>query len=237
MTGPTPDQASHPQGFEACPLDVARKRIDKLAKEEARATRAAPCFDRRRYQVLHFDGRRLISSWLDKARDAEAFEAFIYAWISLNGWYAACTTAERDRDQLDMVMMDPGIQREFDSLMMDDTFHAAMETFRALWPIFAVVDLPAEVRMARPSRDRRRVVAYYHERCPGARRQPACHLRHQSGGGDIPLDWPHTLEALYRVRNNLFHGHKSAAGWEDRDIVIAATAVLLGIGTKIVASE
>lgn len=47
------------------------------------------------------------------------------------------------------------------------------------------------------------------------------------GADSIPVDWAHTLDALYRVRCNLFHGQKSGGGHEDREILSAAVAVLL----------
>jgi hypothetical protein len=37
-----------------------------------------------------------------------------------------------------------------------------------------------------------------------------------------PLDWGHTLAALYRVRCNLFHGEKARNSENDRLVVSAA---------------
>jgi len=105
-------------------------------------------------------------------------------------------------------------------------------SFRYLWPIFRAVDLPEDARRSRPQhRGRQRVVDYYQLRCPDVQRSPDCHLTHDDR---IPLDWPHTLEALYRVRCNLFHGQKSGGGNEDREILTAALQVLLPIATSVV---
>ena len=43
----------------------------------------------------------------------------------------------------------------------------------------------------------------------------------------MPLDWPHTLEALYRVRCNLFHGEKGLDSEMDALIVSSAFRVLV----------
>jgi hypothetical protein len=37
---------------------------------------------------------------------------------------------------------------------------------------------------------------------------PPCYRRHQADNTDY-LDWPHTMSAIYRVRNNLLHGAKT----------------------------
>jgi hypothetical protein len=57
--------------------------------------------------------------------------------------------------------------------------------------------------------------------------EPACWKRHMDEGGSIPMDWPHTLAALYRVRCNLFHGEKAPYSEIDRTIVRAALRVLV----------
>ncbi len=57
--------------------------------------------------------------------------------------------------------------------------------------------------------------------------QPKCWERHIRESGEVPLDWPHTLEALYRVRCNLFHGEKFAHSEMDQMIVSAAFRVLV----------
>lgn len=71
---------------------------------------------------------------------------------------------------------------------------------------------------------------HYQSECPGAARAPDCHMTHT---GEIEPDWAHTLEALYRVRCNLFHGQKSGGGNEDRMILQAAVRVLLPIASSV----
>jgi hypothetical protein len=57
--------------------------------------------------------------------------------------------------------------------------------------------------------------------------QPRCWKRHEEEGEPVPLDWPHTLEALYRVRCNLFHGEKGLDSEMDARVVSSAFRVLV----------
>ena len=43
----------------------------------------------------------------------------------------------------------------------------------------------------------------------------------------MPLDWPHTLAALYRVRCNLFHGEKGRHSEMDQRIVASGFRTLI----------
>ncbi|MDO8691418.1 MAG: hypothetical protein Q7R39_15655, partial [Dehalococcoidia bacterium] len=61
---------------------------------------------------------------------------------------------------------------------------------------------------------------------------PCCSKRHMDGNEAIPLDWPHTLAALYRVRCNLFHGEKALDSENDGQVVAAALRALLGFMPK-----
>lgn len=51
---------------------------------------------------------------------------------------------------------------------------------------------------------------------PPVERAPGCLNRHEH---QVPADRPHTLAALYRVRNNLFHGQKATFRPRDEAIV------------------
>jgi hypothetical protein len=161
----------------------------------------------------------------------EEFEAFIFAWISFNGWATCCCNKEVDNHWLQMMMLDSRLTRKFASLMKDSDFRDAAQTFRSLWPIFRVSQLPEGVRRDRPRHGGRKAVTdHYQDHCPEAERAPDCHLTHTSL---IEPDWAHTLEALYRVRNNLFHGQKSSAGHEDHMIVKAAVGVMVPIAAGV----
>jgi len=56
--------------------------------------------------------------------------------------------------------------------------------------------------------------------------EPRCWKRHVDDGEAVPLDWPHVLKAIYKVRCNLFHGQKSAHSEMDKEIVSAAFLTL-----------
>lgn len=57
--------------------------------------------------------------------------------------------------------------------------------------------------------------------------EPECWQQHREAGEAIPLDWAHTLAAIYRVRCNLFHGEKAAHSEMDQKIVGLAFRTLL----------
>lgn len=202
-----------------------------------------------RFGDLSPDGRRLIQRW---ARDAgralpavatavpaqpslqhgraNAFEAFIYAWISFNGWASCCLEDDRDTIQVRVLASEPSMSDTFNELVRTDLrFADAERRFRALWPIFRATDVRSDHLPGEPREDRvRRYVTDF----PGAARAPDCHLRHVNE--DLPADWGHALRALYQVRCNLFHGRKSAFGTEDRDIVESAADVLVPIVSRLV---
>ena len=210
-------------GFRPCPVDTAADR--NPATLPVRPDR---------FRTLHNDGRELISRWIGRAEQTtsrEPFEAFIYAWIGFNGW-ATCTCAEeRDRLQIQMMELDARLTRNFAHLMGDAEFMEAAHDFSSLWPIFRVSDLPESVRRTRPEKiGRAAVTRHYQSNCPRAARAPDCHMTHT---GAIDPDWGHTLEALYRVRCNLFHGQKSGGGNEDRTILQAAGRVLLPVAASV----
>lgn len=227
-------------GHGLCPADVAHEAKER---DEAECTKKGLDFDASRWQIefsrmgaLHADGQRLIDDWVSRADGVAAdskFESFIYAWIGFNGWASCCCYDETwDRRLLQVMMLDASLNRHFDRLRERPSFFDATERFASWWPIFKASNLPEDVRRFRPQhRGRPSVVAYYQMKRPNAVRYPNCHLGHEDG---VPIDWSHTLDALYQVRCNLFHGQKSGAGHEDRQIVEVAVDVLLPIVRSVV---
>ncbi len=202
-----------------------------------------------RFRNLSPDGRRLIQRWARDAgralppvatpgpagstsqdRRTNAFEAFIYAWISFNGWASCCLEDERDNIMVQVLGTERSLSDTFDDLVRNDLQVArALQRFHSLWPIFRTTDvrsgrLPREPRATRVRR--------YAADFPRSVRAPNCHLRHVDG--DLPADWGHALAALYRVRCNLFHGSKSAFGIEDREIVESAAGALVPMVRRLV---
>jgi hypothetical protein len=190
--------------------------------------------DLQRYRLLHHEGRRLISGWFNRAwraRDCQGgdcFEAFIFAWIAVNGWAACVTETDGDRKYLDALMLDQDIKNQFDRLLRDPNlrFSSIASEFAQLWPIFEVKDLRKKSMLWMQEPDRNKLIMSYLQ--GGAEKyQPQCWKRHVDSGQAIPLDWPHTLAAVYRVRCNLFHGEKAAHSEMDQLVVSRAFRVLI----------
>lgn len=232
------------KGNGECPIDAARARLRRARKNHASRLGVSPSdvewqLDIDRFNGLHKDGRELIRGWIAPANDAQSsskFEAFIYSWIGFNGWASCCCQVEADRVLLDLMILDAGLAENFNRLTEDGPNRQSAEKFTRLWPIFKVTDLPDLPEHARRNRPQHRgraaVVRYYEEHWPNADRAPNCHMTHATG---IKPDWGHTLEGIYRVRNNLFHGQKSGAGHEDKEIVDAAVDILLPVAKSVLA--
>lgn len=179
-----------------------------------------------RYAALHEDGRRLIKGWREQSRAGEGdFESFIYLWIAFNAWAACVTGKDDDRDWQRALVAEPTLNDLFDRLVAEPTATAAAtRRFAALWPIFRVAELRerridywADAHESRAAMARAYVDA-------GARKfEPRCYFEHEQ----TPLDWGHTLAALYRVRCNLFHGEKARSSESDQAVVSAAYGTLL----------
>lgn len=175
--------------------------------------------------------RELVVGWHLKALAAkDPFEGFIYLWIAFNGWSACVTGLENDRDIVDALSLNEGLCRRFTALAERESRTAReSRTFATLWPIFRASEL-----------NRRHVVvtaAHRNEQVrqmleAGVAPAPACWTRHADGREPVPLDWPHTLAAIYRVRNNLFHGNKASDSESDFEIVSAAYSSLVNFVTE-----
>ncbi|MCH8877875.1 MAG: hypothetical protein IIA89_13820 [Chloroflexi bacterium] len=187
-----------------------------------------------RFIRLHPDGRRLIRSWFDRAKShissppEESFEPFIFAWISFNGWAASVTELDRDRQWIGALSKDNQLINAFSLLAVSDSgpFKAYAESFHRLWPVFEVRAIRRRGLQWHGLKKRSEIVQYYLSNgltvC-----EPRCAPRHIEVEESIPLDWPHTLAALYRVRNNLFHGEKAPYSDNDRNMVHSALLVLV----------
>jgi hypothetical protein len=195
--------------------------------------------DREKFDSLDLDGRKLIKRWSRRAsrelelRPDHPFQPFIYAWIALNGWAACCSGTDRDQLQVEAMAADPSLETEFQAWWQaDPKYRRSAETFRDQWPIFKAADLRS--RRIRPrGSDRREVVDHYLDVIdPPIERAPSCYPKHVTEG--YPLDWAHTVDAIYRVRCNLFHGEKSLDSEMDKAIVSAAADVLVPFLARLV---
>jgi hypothetical protein len=203
------------------------------------SNRPAARVDLDRFKRLHREGRRLISGWFERAWQArecsseDSFEPLIFAWFAFNGWAACVTGLDQDRAYLDALMCCPEVTERFQAALNSPDSGLAQHAsdFASLWPIFEVRALrQRSIHTWHASHlgrtDRTALVQDYLSR--GATSfQPQCWVHHQQAGEQPPLDWPHTLSALYRVRCNLFHGEKAAHSEMDQVVVVSALQTLL----------
>lgn len=223
-------EISLPPGFERCPKEGAAKNPNIQGFE----------VDRGLYVHPRPGAKALIRRWVKEARrsyrDRQHFEAFIYAWIGFNAWASCCCSGiERDSWMLHMLMLDEGLNADFEHLMTVGSLGKAARHFANQWPIFKASALSDESHHAvSDTTQRTDVVQIYARQRPPVERAPGCLDRHED---QVPADWPHTLAALYRVRNNLFHGQKANFRPRDAAIVKDAVAVLLPITWSVTIPE
>lgn len=186
--------------------------------------------DRGLYTRLHHDGRKLIQGWFDRAKRVcernyeNTFEAFIFTWISLNGWGACVAETDGDRKWVEAVAFDDELSQLFQKfLKADPNFKSQAELFKSFWPIFKASEIRRKsLRFADDKAPRKEFVDYYLAN-GFTKFEPQCWLDHNRLA---PLDWPHTMLTLYRVRCNLFHGEKSRHSEMDNSIVNASFLLL-----------
>jgi hypothetical protein len=217
---------------ERCPANWDRDR------EESRPRK----IHRHNFEFLDHDAHQLIVKWFDRAEDAldedkegYPFESFIYAWIAVNGWAACCTGTDTDAAQVTAMAADTFLQKKFNDLLKDTVYRRWAAKFHDQWPIFKAAELRRPPRL-HPlyNSGRRAVVDYYLGARPETKRAPRCYERHKREGKDCPLDWEHTVWAIYLVRCNLFHGEKSAHSEGDRAIVTAAANTLVPFFNRVI---
>lgn len=209
--------------------------LSKNARDNAalRKERAGAA-DFGRFHRLHADGRTLIRRWVHRAEqsavvtngDKGSFEAFIFAWISFNGWAACVSDHDRDQVWMDVLLQNPSLEHAFANALHEPRFTEAANVFHNLWPIFEVRELRQSGVPRHHSGNRRRIVTEYLN-AGLTRFHPACWTGHGNAPDSTPLDWAHTLAALYRVRCNLFHGEKSLDSENDRAVTTAAVGILM----------
>lgn len=212
-------------------------------------------FEVTRFRELTPDAQDLIKGWCRRARTSlnssllpgdadrsrrsshrEAFQAFIFAWIGFNGWASCCCDDDSDRKIIRAVSAAEWPQERFVHLSTTDReFGAALKTFSTTWPIFRSSDVREESRALPYRWPRQQRVSHYVALLPDAQRAPDCHLRHDDS--PVPTDLGHTLEVLYRVRCNLFHGTKSMDDENDRELVEIAVAVLVPLVSELVTAS
>lgn len=186
-----------------------------------------------RLDHLHPQSRQLIRSWFEKALEQEhigpenSFEPFVFSWFSVNAWAACVTGEDQDSRYMQRLISDSDLQAEFENLLnQNETFRTHANAFAECWPIFKVKNIRDQRVSIQAKGNRQQAVSHY--LATGATEfQPQCWNAHQERNEPCPIDWPHTIAAIYRVRCNLFHGEKHAHSEMDQNVVHAAFRVLL----------
>lgn len=186
-----------------------------------------------RHRWLHADGQRLITTWFERAwnerlNERATFEAFVFAWMSVNAWAACVTDEDQDREYMRRLKEDKGLRQRFQQVVNEHPdVRRNSEEFVSLLPIFKAQRLRRAGVHGQEGMTRGELVQYYV--VEGITDfEPECAEWHRMRGEPIPCDWPHIIAATYRVRCNLFHGEKSAHSEMDRRIVRAALLTLTG---------
>jgi len=193
--------------------------------------------DFERYEMLPPEGRRLISDWFARSWEMREYqgnaccEAFFFAWIAVNGWAECVTECDRDtgpRGYVDALECDSTLCQDFAKFVADreSPFACAVKQFAEFWPIFKDQSLRRSGVSRLPGKSREEMVSRYLEQ-GNVLFAPQCAKRHREAGEKIPIDWPHTLAALYQVRCNFFLGEKALSSEMDQQIVSCAYKTLL----------
>lgn len=162
----------------------------------------------KRFNYLNPDSQRLISGWFERAlqlrgAESECFEAFIFSWFAVNGWAACVTREDIDLAYIRSLQQAPDMREKFIGLLnRDNDFKEVATRFQGFWPIFKAQDIRRARIEVNSHAERRELVKQYLD--SGIKHFPECWHYHQEEGEATPLDWPHTLVAIYRVRCNLF---------------------------------
>lgn len=204
-----------------------------IQQKPARISQFTQAVDLKRYANLPLHRRNLILGWFNRAwemrdcNDDDSFQAFNFLWMAFNGWASCVAQTDRDREWKDSLILNQSLCADFDKLVADENLPLASPAygFLQLWPIFKSEEIHRR-GIPWPNGNRQQVVKYYLANGI-AIFEPQCWTRHQAQGNVVPLDWPHTLSALSRVRNNLIHGGKAGDSEMNRAIVASAFRVLL----------
>lgn len=186
-----------------------------------------------RHRSLHEDGKRLITAWFERAweqrgNEEATFEAFIFAWMSVNAWAACVTEQDQDREYMRRLTGDHGLRQRFLHAVSEHPgFRHDATEFVNLLPIFKAQRL-RHARLREPEGLNRTELVRHYLAAGMKEYEPECAEWHHGRDQPIPCDWPHVIVAVYRVRCNLFHGEKSAHSEMDRRIVRAAFLTLTG---------
>lgn len=171
------------------------------------------------------------------------FEGFIYLWVVFNGWASTildnADKSDNDRYLIAALAVDPEFNEHFQQLqVMNADFRRNCAELAALMPIFRVRTLQKLDIPGWRNEPRNEYVRSVLHRPNGAPKNtsyaPSCFLKHEHESHEeqnvnwigAPNDWPHTINTIYMIRCNLFHGGKSYDSEVDRILVGHAFHIL-----------
>lgn len=190
---------------------------------------------------------RLFDEARQEQGQAASMNALICLWIPFNAWLAQTIEkseqSENDARLVEAASHDTALMARFDQLLAADaTFTNTVTEFQSCWPIFKVRWLVEKGidpwGVARDDRGQYLDRASYRSLCfsknpKPEHYRPSCYQEHQDGsaalGGaphKVPLNWPHTLSAIYQIRCSLFHGGKTYQNSKDVELSQFAHAIL-----------
>jgi anti-anti-sigma factor len=192
--------------------------------------------DLTRYGHADPQDRRLVRGWFERAwrsKDSPPqamVVPFSYAWLALNGWAVCITGLEKNKDWMHALRHCRPIVERFAEMAADRDNEVAGHTraFRECWPLFEAQEVRGKLGAGCPPGTPRRAVVEQYLGAGATRFTPPCWRRHtQDEGGECPVDWPHTISALYRVRCNLLQGDQGVRSEVEPSIVSRAFLVLI----------
>jgi hypothetical protein len=179
------------------------------------------------FTAAHPNGRELVLLWHDRAKGLQArqghgaFDSFMYLWVGFNNWAMRVTAADTDRQMIQSLEQNVRLNDAFVKLLnQSEQFKKEVGAFTRFWPIFDVKDIRKKglrYRFHELDRDT------YTKEMLGAR------VKH-APDGDFDREWPtwsSTIQTIYTVRCNLFHGEKGDSA-DDSRIVQGAFNTLVG---------
>lgn len=161
-------------------------------------------------------GRQIcIDYYLKAGQAADEYHGFIDLWLSFNSWMACVSGAERDADMVRSIGNDQRLSQSFVDLMREEpTFGQRTKEFAEMWPIFKVQDVIRFMGRDFPyHHGNRRDFTEAVVDDPRIKRQPNPWTPGQE------VRWSDLISAIYQVRCNLMHGHKSLSSESDRELV------------------
>lgn len=139
--------------------------------------------------------QKIISAWHLKAiSEEDPFTAFIFEYLAFTSLLRLqnTTSAHRDRDLIDNCKRDPRTKRVYLEIINSN------ESLKKIWDeIVSALKIQPLVKVT-----------------PGT-----SHWVGPEGIIQESSDWPNVIEFWYRIRNNLFHGHKNPESQRDLQLV------------------